>query len=219
MLNEKLDKSLRELITQWNIAEQRIKRAEQVRGSEVVASAIFELRYAGRKIIDSLDLALTHDLSAEPEQFDRIHAFIADATEDCVKAKHDAIDAMVSFVTVWFDNLATRATLTKVQTLFPDFLEVQNKIADVQERIAETRKDRNRLRDSIYNSIERGDYEQILSLFDRMKRSHARVAAEIVREDKQRRLMWIATISGILLGVIGVAIGVIGIVGSARHWW
>jgi hypothetical protein len=52
MLNDELDNALRELITQWNVAERRIKKAEQVRANEVVASAIFELRYAGRKIID-----------------------------------------------------------------------------------------------------------------------------------------------------------------------
>ena len=59
MLDDRFDKLFRALIEQWNIAERRIKKAEQVRGNEVVSSAIFELRYAGRKLIDAHSLVLT----------------------------------------------------------------------------------------------------------------------------------------------------------------
>ena len=45
MLNSELDKLFKDAIAQWNIAERRIKKAEQVKGNEVVNSAIFELRY------------------------------------------------------------------------------------------------------------------------------------------------------------------------------
>lgn len=89
MLTRELDAALRELITQWNVAETRIKKAEQVRANEVVSSAIFELRYAGRKIVDAVDMCLRSDIANDPAAHERVHAFIADATEDCVKAKHD----------------------------------------------------------------------------------------------------------------------------------
>ena len=42
MLNDKLDERLRELISQWNIAERRIKQAENARAQEIVSSAIYE---------------------------------------------------------------------------------------------------------------------------------------------------------------------------------
>jgi hypothetical protein len=48
LLDARLDRLLSDLVLQWNIAERRIKKAEQVGGAEAVASAIFELRYAGR---------------------------------------------------------------------------------------------------------------------------------------------------------------------------
>ena len=57
-MDEELVRLLQRTFEQWNIAERRIKKAEQVRGNEVVTSAIFELRYAGRKIVDALTLAL-----------------------------------------------------------------------------------------------------------------------------------------------------------------
>jgi len=42
MADRETDDATRELIEQWNIAESRIKKAEQVRANEVVAAAIFE---------------------------------------------------------------------------------------------------------------------------------------------------------------------------------
>src|SRR5260370_24083743 len=102
MLTEKRDGRLRELITQWNIAERRIKQAENIRAQEIVSSAIYELRYAGRKLIDCIELVLTKDWEHDEVLIEQIHTFLDDAIEDCVKAKHDAIDASMSFVTRWF---------------------------------------------------------------------------------------------------------------------
>jgi hypothetical protein len=104
MLSDKLDARLRELISQWGIAERRIKQAENARAQEIVSSAIYELRYADRKIVDLLELALTQDWENDDKSADQIHAYIEDAIEDCVKAKHDAIDAVMSFVVRWFSE-------------------------------------------------------------------------------------------------------------------
>jgi hypothetical protein len=211
MLNEKLDKSVRALIVQWNIAEQRIKKAEQVRGGEVVASAIFELRYAGRKIIDALDIILEHNIAADTAAHDRVHDYLSDATEDCVKAKHDAIDAIMSFVTGWFKKIEAKVSLTKVQTLFPDYLEATGKIADIQAKITESRKSRTKLRDAIYNAIDQGDYDKILALFERMERSKDRVEAEILGAKIKEGFLWFLTIAGVVLGMVGL-------IATLRHW-
>lgn len=136
MLDDQLDRALIELIKQWNVAEERIKKAEQVRGNEVVASAIFELRYAGRKMIDAFALALQKDLRADQSSHDKVHAFLADATEDCVKAKHDAIDAMMTFITSWFDRVERSLGLTALQRYFPDYLQTTGRIATVHKIIS-----------------------------------------------------------------------------------
>ncbi len=86
MLNKKLDARLRELIVQWGIAERRIKQAENARAQEIVSSAIFELRYAGRKVVDAIDLVLTEKWQSDDAIEEQIHAYIDDAIEDCVKA-------------------------------------------------------------------------------------------------------------------------------------
>jgi hypothetical protein len=72
-----LKAALQELIKQWNIAEARIKKAEQVRGNEVVASAIFELRYAGRKLVDAIEISSETNLAADKEARAKVRDFLA----------------------------------------------------------------------------------------------------------------------------------------------
>jgi len=95
VFDREIDGAISQLIEQWDIAERRIKKAEFVTANQVVSSAIFDLRYAGRKLIDAHKLLSTDKWKDDPEEKSRILAFLADATEDCVKSKHDAIDAMM----------------------------------------------------------------------------------------------------------------------------
>src|SRR5260370_28518963 len=121
MLTEKLDGRLRELISQWNIAERRIKQAENARAQEIVSSAIFELRYVGRKVVDAIHLVLDKNWENDEAAAEQIHAYIDDAIEDCVKAKHDAIDAVMSFVVRWFWEQERLIGLRNVQQFYPDY--------------------------------------------------------------------------------------------------
>lgn len=190
MLTPELDAALADFIKQWNIAETRIKKAEQVRANEVVSSAIFELRYAGRKIVDAVDLCLRGNIAEQDAARQRVHAFIADATEDCVKAKHDAIDSMMDFVVIWFDQIEKRLSLSKVQQFFPDYLDTTGLIHGIQQRIAESRGNRTERRDAIYDVIDGEEYERVLALFDKMRLSKDRVLAEIAEERVEKVYMW-----------------------------
>jgi hypothetical protein len=138
LLDQKLDKLYKQLIEQWNIAERRIKKAEQVSGNEVVTSAIFELRYAGRKIVDAQKLLLEKDWRNDTDAHDLICRYLADSIEDCVKAKHDAIDAMLDFVTIWFKDSEERIGLGHLIKIFPEYLDVTSRILGVQEKIAQS---------------------------------------------------------------------------------
>lgn len=213
MLDDKLDRALLELIKQWNVAEERIKKAEQVRGNEVVASAIFELRYAGRKLVDAFAIALQNDLKADTTSHDRVHAYLADATEDCVKAKHDAIDAMMTFVTSWFDRVERSLGLGSLQRYFPDYLRTTGMIAGVQDHITRSRGDRTVLRDAIYDDIDRkdGPYDEVLRLFERMKNLNDRVAREVRGERIEKFTLWAVTIVSLALGLAGLIVGIFGL--------
>jgi len=177
MFDDDLDKLFRDLIAQWNVAERRIKKAEQVQGNEVVNSAIFELRYAGRKVVDALQLIQNGDWKNNKEIYEQTRRYLADAIEDCVKAKHDAIDAMIDFVTTWFDAIEKQIGLRRLTQIFPEYLEVTARIVDVQDRIAHSREHRTKERDSVYDRIESEDYDVILALFNKMRLSRDRVEA------------------------------------------
>jgi hypothetical protein len=194
MIDPRIDRLFADLITQWNIAERRIKKAEQVGGEEAVGSAIFELRYAGRKIIDCLHLLLNKDLG-DPEPYELICRNLADSIEDCVKAKHDAIDAMVDFITIWFSELEKQIGITEMVRIFPEYLGVVSRIAIIQDNIVESRGDRLGNRDGVYDNVENEDYENLLRLFNKMKTSHGRVQAIIDKERRtKRRDFWILVI-------------------------
>ena len=203
-MDEELDRLLQRTFEQWNIAERRIKKAEQVRGNEVVTSAIFELRYAGRKIVDALTLALESDVADNSLHRESIRRYLDDAFEDCVKAKNDAIDAVLDFVTIWFHEIETELGLEGVTKYFPDFIEQTSKIADIQDLIAELRGDRHGSRDDLYDQIERSGYDDILTLFSKMRASKDRVEAQIRRERRTNRTLLICAVLGAVFGAGGI---------------
>jgi len=205
MLDERLDNLLNELIKQWNIAERRIKRAEQISG-DVVISAIFELRYAGRKLADALTLVLTRDWKNDREIYETIYRYLADAIEDCVKAKHDAIDATVDFVVSWLNEVDRKIGSGKLQELFPSYLEATAKIAGIQEQIAYSRQHRVASRDSVYDQIEQTDYESILALYKTMLLSKERVQAIVDRDARQHRVHIGILIAGAIGAVAAVGL-------------
>ena len=146
-----------------------------------MTSAIFELRYAGRKIVDALTLALESNVADNSLHRESIRRYLDDAFEDCVKAKNDAIDAVLDFVTIWFHEIETELGLEGVTKYFPDFIEQTSKIADIQDLIAESRGDRHGSRDDLHDQIERSGYDDILTLFSKMRASKDRVEAQIRR--------------------------------------
>jgi hypothetical protein len=205
LLTDDLDQLLKKLIEQWNIAERRIKKAEQVRGNEVVISAIFELRYAGRKLVDSLEITCDENWREKNESREAIHRYLADAIEDCVKSKHDSIDAMLDFVTRWFYEVEKTLGLEELQKYFPSYMEVTGKIDLIQERIAESRGNRHLGRDQIYDEVEQDGYDEILALFSNMRTSKSRIEQSIRKDKRNRRfLFWAAILGPIFSAILSV---------------
>jgi hypothetical protein len=203
MIDPRIDRLFADLIAQWNIAERRIKKAEQVGGAEAVGSAIFELRYAGRKIVDCLDIILTKDMG-DPEVYELVCRNLADAIEDCIKAKHDAIDAIVDFIVIWFGELEDRIGATEMVRIFPEYLSVVSRITIIQDNIIESRGNRVSGRDGVYDNVENEDYENLLKLFNKMKTSQPRVQALIDDEKNTKTRDFRVLVIGSGAGVLAV---------------
>ncbi|GAA0757115.1 hypothetical protein FHS52_000383 [Erythromicrobium ramosum] len=77
---------LTEIASEWGVAEEEIKLAEQIH-HKVVLPAIKELRYAGRRLADALGAIARGAPATE------VKDLIADARFRCHCARHDVIDA------------------------------------------------------------------------------------------------------------------------------
>jgi hypothetical protein len=220
LLDKEIDDALTQLRHEWNIAERRIKKAELVRANNVVSSATFELRYAGRKLIDALAILQKADWRLSPEEKQQVLQWLADATEDCVKAKHDAIDAMLVFVTTWMERTEASIGLAGLVEYFPTYIETTGKISNLQDRIADSRFDRAKGRESIYDGIERHEYEQILSLYSTMLSAESRVTAQVAAEKAaklQEKRRTVNSLAATQMGTYGGIFG--GIIGAAGISW
>jgi replication fork clamp-binding protein CrfC len=113
---------------------------------------------------------------------------------------------MMTFITSWFDRVERSLGLTALQRFFPEYLQTTGMIAEVQDKISLSRGDRNALRDSMYDEIDKADgpYDQVLGLFGRMKQSNARVAHEVRNERIEKVALWAVSIVGIVLAVVGL---------------
>ena len=99
----------------WDKAEHAVKLAEQV-NSQVVNPAIYELRYAGRRLIEAYQLELSGDLKGCAD-------CLKNAKMDCMRARHDAIDAATSKVTIHLDLAVQKLGASRVLSCFPSWAE------------------------------------------------------------------------------------------------
>jgi hypothetical protein len=206
---------LTELIAQWNIAERRIKRAEQVRENEIVSTAIYELRYAGRKIMDAIHLATTEDWRNNGEIRGRIRSYLDDATEDCVKAKHDAIDSMIDFVTTWLYTQERKLGFGTLQRFYPNYLTITATLANIQDLVEESRGNRTNRRDSLYDEIENSGYTDVIQFYFQVRQSLAQVETQL--ENEARREARIRMRERVVLGV-GIVEILVGVALIALHF-
>lgn len=98
----------------WNAAEESIKRREQI-ALDVSIPAITELRYAGRRIVDAIDL-MQNGGSAE-----QVRAVLEDVRFCCHRARHDSIDAALAKIGIDPDDMTTRLGVAEVAAAYPDF--------------------------------------------------------------------------------------------------
>ena len=181
---------------QWNKAERAIKLAEQV-NEEIVNPAIYELRYAGRRIVEAFDLPAT--------ERETIINKLRDAEFDCCRARHDAIDAATSKMVAMLDAAQERLGPDVVLTHFAAFPTLVRRLGDVRDKIALSREDRED-RDKIYEAIEADDLSDLVCLYRDFKASEnlLKQSARRNRRDlfEAKLLGW----GGLIVGLAGIAI-------------
>lgn len=179
------------IVSDWNKAESAIKYAEQV-NLKVVDPAIYELRYAGRKIIEAVQCA---ELDQEKSK-----ALLLDARMDCLRARHDAIDAATSKIIVDLDIGIKSLGASRVLNLFPQWGEVRQQLSNVRSKIAVSRENRND-RDALYETIQAVDLPQVIGLYETFKSHEPQLMVEAKFGRRKEVAMWICTLASLGLAL------------------
>ena len=194
-LDSEITQVILEIHKEWKRSERCIKQAEQVNNA-VVFPAIKELRYAGRRLVDALHLLLTDG--------DRKKAleFLMDAKFDSNRARHDAIDALVSKIAIDLEGILKYVGAKNVIKEFPKFSELIRLLNSIRIKIAESRGAIEN-RDVIYDEIEQEDVNQLIKLFMEMQGTETLMQSAAKKETVESL--------AIMVGFLGIAISIIAV--------
>jgi len=146
---------------EWDEAEKDLKNAEQVCG-EVVIPAIKELRYAGRRLAQALQL------QSSGGDRDAVEKLLQDACFDCHRARHDAIDAATAQISKVLDIATDKLGYDVVMATFPDFAGMMTQLNELRAKIVSSRGSA-KTRDEIYELIEASDFPELVASFHRFQ--------------------------------------------------
>lgn len=148
---------LESLMEEWDKTEEVLKIAE-VATKNAISPAIWELRYAGRRVVDAL---LAYKNGKPNEQ---IISLLDDAIFDCHRARHDAIDATIAFFAKKIEIASNAFEGGILEKEFPSFLKLNDLVIAIQEKIQKSRRDRLK-RDCTYIETANKEFEECCILF------------------------------------------------------
>jgi hypothetical protein len=202
-LNDDCWALLNSVLEEWNKAEADIKIAEQV-AHKVVNPSIKELRYAGRRIVDSLLRARTANSQAH---MDDIASQLHDALFDCHRARHDAIDAGTSKIAIDLDIMTRKLGYEIILPFFPEFPKLYKDLRLVRTKIIASRRDRSN-REMIYSVVEAVDFPALVESYHLLMENEEMMKA--MARKRRRSELW---------GVVGTVIGIIGVALAVIFWY
>lgn len=189
------------IVEEWNNAERLIKTAELHCGSVIIPS-LQELRYAGRRLMDAFG-EFKDDPASELGR-----EYLHDAHFDCLRARHDALDASVSKIASDIDIAIRELGPDVVLRSFPKISELIGLLQIVRDKIEISREERKN-RDIIYKSIESEEFEIIFAEYKIFKSSEDLMKS--LADKRQRELNSAKTHRNIayLIGTAGVVLSIV----------
>lgn len=169
---------LAEITVEWLQAEADIKQAEHV-CEAVVTPSVFELRYAGRRVIEAITLI---NSGASPQAIEDV---LRDAKLDCHRARHDAVDAAVARIAKKIESMTSTLGHETVVSFFPKLAELRTALQEVRHGIVGARGDI-KARDAIYLGIETTGFPNLIGLYRNLQIVEADMV--LAARSKRRRL-------------------------------
>lgn len=174
------------ICAEWDQAERDIKLAEQVCG-EVVTPSVKELRYAGRRIVDALN-----EMAGGGGK-EKISSFLQDAKFNCHKARHDAIDAATSKISITLDLMSQKLGYTSIIAVYPSFSKFWSQLSETKENIVKSRGDREN-REKIYSAIENSEIQNLVEEFGKIQHAEPIIKAIVKKEKINKYLGYLISI-------------------------
>ena len=202
-----VESALADIAVQWDKAEKLVKAAERARAQVVIAS-INELRYAGRRLVDAYHLS--ESAKSDPLKRDEFDKHIKEVSAFCVRAQHDAIDAMVLFLQKAVEKYEAEFGLALLGEKYPPIFEMRTTLAEVDGLIVASREDRAR-RSEEYDKLAEIHYPKLISHYQHLQSSRD-ILLEMLREKKKReggdlRRYWWVILATFAAAILGALIG------------
>lgn len=181
---------------EWNRAEAIVKTAEQVCGDAVIPS-IKELRYAGRRFVDTF-----HEL-ANGSDINVARGFVQDAIFNCHCARHDAIDVATAIIASNLNVAVQKIGYRHILEAFPRFAELRSQLTTIRGKIRASRSNRTD-RDAIYESIHAGDFPQLAALYEEYLGAED-IMKSLARNARVREAFYaVATLASIIVAILAI---------------
>lgn len=190
---EELNALFAEVRDEWNQEEEVVKSAEQI-CSEAVFPSIKELRYAGRRLVDSFhEMANGNDEAA-------IRGYVKDAVFNCHCARHDAIDVATATIASNLELVVRKIGYDHVLKAFPEFVDLRDRLGRVRAQIRQSRSNRTE-RDEIYQAIHDVDLPALATLYEKFQSAEDVMKSLAGKERIGRLFLWITTGISVVVAV------------------
>lgn len=160
-----------------------------------------EYRYACRALIEAISL------QSKPESDDFKHAE-AKAYHALLNAYHDLVDGLNISLIDTLDKLNEQCLPETIKVLGSKRMDIVKLTIEVDEKIAESR-EKPKLRLDIYdNGIYDKYFDQLLEFYRDIQISTQDIFTICDNSKREKILLYILAVFGIILGIIGIVIGV-----------
>lgn len=201
MWPEPIEQYLSKFLDEWMRAEETLKLTERIRNEAMMAS-IQELRYAARRLVQALIVLRDNKATNKEDCQKEIQHHMIEAIENCVKARHDAVDAAVSFVHARIEEFVKSVGVEITLQCFPNFAVLRKQIKAIDKLIVESRAERKNL-DPSYNLIRIEHLPKVIDFYDELVVSEG-IAKGLIAEKKAQRGK--DDLRNLVLGILASAI-------------
>lgn len=195
-----LDARIAYAVKFWDETEELIKKSEHINNAMLVP-AITELRYAGRKLVDYL-----HAKMNVPDK-KVASGHLDDFSQCCIRARHDAIDGIVTYISEYIEKLEEDVGSDIVDEEFPLRAEFIFAVEQAESRLRLSRRERYK-RTELYSEVNEKFVGELIETFNKLRVSTKIIYEKKRKTDRQHRIAVWGIIFGIL-GLVGTAISVV----------